>query len=82
LWRYRLSTNEWSFIGGQKGENGAGQFGAKGNSSVDYLPPSRGASVSWIDQNGDFWLFGGGLGKKIDRQGILYELTSVNSLSQ
>jgi hypothetical protein len=61
LWRYRLSTNEWSFIGGQKGENGAGQFGAKGNSSVDYLPPSRGASVSWIDQNGDFWLFGGGL---------------------
>lgn len=49
LWRYNLSTNTWTYLGG-----GVNQF-----SEGQDLPSSRRDAFSWTDAKGNFWLFGG-----------------------
>ncbi len=60
LWKYDISTNEWTWIGGSNTIEDAGNYGTKCVSSVNYLPPSRcGSRSCWTDDCGNFWLFGG-----------------------
>jgi hypothetical protein len=36
-----------------------GNYGEQGIPSESNIPPSRSNALSWIDLNGNFWLFGG-----------------------
>ena len=61
LWRYNTSTNLWTWISGDTIANSPGNFGTLGIPSVNNFPPSRlgETACSWIDDNNNFWLFGG-----------------------
>lgn len=60
VWKYNISTNEWTWINGDSTGNGYGIYGTKGIASVINKPGGRAASISWTDNSGNFWLFGGG----------------------
>ncbi len=55
LWKYD-GTN-WSWIGGSNLGNQLGEY--SGANVADNIPGARNRGVSWMDSNGDFWLFGG-----------------------
>ena len=70
LWEYNPSTNEWTFIGGNTDACTQinpttcaywwpGVYGTKGVAGTNNLPGGRFGSVSWTDNSGNFWLFGG-----------------------
>ncbi|MDQ5921924.1 MAG: hypothetical protein QG673_1983 [Pseudomonadota bacterium] len=67
LWKYNISTNQWVWVGGEstqtiqtasaRGNNGV--YGTLGVASVSNIPGSRQQAVSWVDESGNLWLFGG-----------------------
>jgi N-acetylneuraminic acid mutarotase len=69
LWEYDLATSEWAWMGGsstfncadfpQKYCNQPGVYGTRGQPSPANIPGSRYLASNWIDNSGNFWLFGG-----------------------
>jgi len=57
LWKFD-GTN-WTWMGGSSSINQAGDYGTKGIAATTNIPGAREIAVSWIDNNGSFWLFGG-----------------------
>ena len=57
LWRWD-GTN-WTWISGSDTGGSSGTYGIKGTPDAANVPSARNDAVSWIDSNGDFWLFGG-----------------------
>jgi len=60
LWEY--SGGEWTWIGGPNTPFGTGTYGTQGVASAANVPPSRESATAWVDQAGDFWLYGGNSG--------------------
>jgi hypothetical protein len=60
LWRYNPTTNVWTWISGSSTAGATGVYGAQGTPTATTQPGSRYGSVSWIDRNGNLWIFGGG----------------------
>jgi len=59
LWKYDLSTSEWTWIAGSNTLNASGVYGTKGTAVASNIPGARAQAVAWIDSTGNFWLFGG-----------------------
>ncbi len=59
LWRYTISTGEWTWMKGSFGVNQLGVYGAIGIEASANSPGARAAYSNWIDGSGNFWLFGG-----------------------
>ncbi|MFO0319853.1 MAG: kelch repeat-containing protein, partial [Neisseriaceae bacterium] len=59
LWKYEISTNTWTWMSGESKINPFGDYGTKGVASSTNMPGSRDGSVSWTDESGNLWLFGG-----------------------
>jgi N-acetylneuraminic acid mutarotase len=59
LWEFNPSTSEWTWVSGSNTANAIGTYGAQNVSAATNVPGSREYSVSWIDNNGNLWLFGG-----------------------
>ena len=59
LWKYSITTNEWTWIKGDNNPNMAGVFGTQGTAAPLNKPGARKNSISWTDGSGNFWLFGG-----------------------
>ena len=57
LWKFD-GTN-WTWISGATTIDQPGVYGTLGVASSLNMPGARGGSASWIDKNGDLWLFGG-----------------------
>jgi hypothetical protein len=57
LWVY--SNNQWIWQSGSNVINQSGVYGTQGSASPDNVPGARASAVTWIDQSGNFWLFGG-----------------------
>ncbi len=59
LWKYSISTNEWTWMNGaQIITNTAGVLGTQGIPSVNNYPPSGGLSgFGWCDFNNNLWFF-------------------------
>jgi hypothetical protein len=57
LWKY--SGGQWTWVDGSITGNSAGSYGTQGSTAATNQPPSRQASVAWIDNTGNFWMFGG-----------------------
>jgi N-acetylneuraminic acid mutarotase len=60
LWRYNVSSNEWTWEGGSNQVEQPGVYGTLGVPSSSNVPGSRYTLASWQDQAGNLWLFGGG----------------------
>lgn len=60
LWKYNISTNEWTWMKGSSSRNSAGYYGVLLVTNILNNPKSRHeTSVTWTDKNGNLWLFGG-----------------------
>jgi gliding motility-associated-like protein len=62
LWKYSVPTNEWTWVKGNKNTLGIynfGDYGIQGIASPTNLPGSRMQAATWLDNNGNFWMFGG-----------------------
>ena len=59
LWTYDPITNQWAWINGDYSVNVAGVYGTQGIPVAANKPGSRRGSVSWVDSDGNFWLYGG-----------------------
>jgi len=57
LWKY--SGGQWTWISGSITGNSAGSYGTQGSTAATNQPPGRQASAAWIDNTGNFWMFGG-----------------------
>ena len=59
LWMFDPATKNWTWVAGSKSENRFGAYGDKGKTSPKSEPGSRIAASTWVDNQGQFWLFGG-----------------------
>jgi N-acetylneuraminic acid mutarotase len=64
LWEYDPTKNEWAWISGSSNvagqQNGQiGVYGTLGVPAPGNVPQAREEAVSWVDKNGNFWVFGG-----------------------
>jgi Galactose oxidase, central domain len=57
LWVY--SGGQWTWVSGAITGDQAGTYGTQGTAAAGNAPPGRQASVAWIDNNHNFWMFGG-----------------------
>lgn len=64
LWKFNPATRQWAWMGGNTASSGIalgtnGVYGTLGIPSATNVPGGRTGEVTWIDQNGNLWLFGG-----------------------
>jgi len=68
LWEFDPSSNEWTWVSGSATSSEcdttgscsqSGVYGSMGTPTAANAPASRNSALSWIDNNGNFWLFGG-----------------------
>lgn len=57
LWRWDGAN--WTWISGPSTGNTAANYGTKGVAVATNIPGGRKEAVSWVDNTGNFWLFGG-----------------------
>jgi len=57
LWQF--DGTYWTWMSGSDVENQPGYYGTMGSPGAANVPGARNSSVSWIDNAGDLWLFGG-----------------------
>lgn len=55
----KAQSNEWEWMGGSTTEGALGVYGTKGTPAPQNVPGSRSQPVTWTDQKGNLWLFGG-----------------------
>ncbi len=78
LWNYNIGTNQWTWIAGVNTVNPIGTYGTLGLASTSNIPGSRRMSVSWADNTGKFWMFGGNGYDAIDSLGLLNDLWKID----
>jgi N-acetylneuraminic acid mutarotase len=93
LWKFNPSTKQWVWIGGSgtmpchqtPGSPQCGQvgvYGSMGNAANGNFPGGRVAAMSWTDNSGNVWLFGGnGYGASVNSSGtaeLLNDLWEFN----
>jgi N-acetylneuraminic acid mutarotase len=59
LWEFNSSTDQWTWVGGSSTVNQPGVYGVLGTPASGSIPGGRNSAASWMDINGNFWLFGG-----------------------
>lgn len=80
LWRFNISTGNWTWMKGSNAKNQAGNYGTQGIEVSSNTPGSRLDSVSWSDSSGNFWLYGG-FGYVTSTSGYLDDLWKYNSVT-
>jgi hypothetical protein len=74
LWEFDVSTLEWTWISGSDKTNQLGVYGTLRVPAKDNVPGSRVGALTWVDADGDLWLFGG------DGQNISPDARNFNDL--
>jgi N-acetylneuraminic acid mutarotase len=80
------APNEWTWMGGSgvitcdRNDNCGmpGVYGTLGTPAAGNVPGNRGGASTWIDGNGNFWLFGGGGDDANKATGYLDDLWEFN----
>jgi Bacterial Ig-like domain (group 2)/Galactose oxidase, central domain len=57
LWKF--DGTSWTWVSGSNTPNAPGVYGTKGVADPGNVPGARAAAASWVDGNGNLWLFGG-----------------------
>jgi len=84
LWEFNTSSKTWTWQSGsnsvgpaQGGTGGpSGTYGTQGTAAASNTPGGRSGSVSWVDSNGNFWLYGGSGHDSTGQYGLLNDLWS------
>jgi hypothetical protein len=61
LWMYDIPTNQWTWKGGTKEPDQPGNYGTLGVPDTSNIPEGRTCGCSWMDDNGNFYLYGGAI---------------------
>ena len=61
LWKYSPASNLWVWVSGSDTVNAPSVFGVQGSAAAGNIPAGRAGAVSWKDQAGNLWLFGGSI---------------------
>jgi PKD repeat protein len=59
LWKYNISSNEWTWMKGSQTIAAPGVYGQQGVEDPANTPGARNIYSHWKDLNGNFWIFGG-----------------------
>lgn len=59
LWKYEIASKEWTWVTGDIAVDQNGVYGTQGVASPSNKPGARQGAMSWTDNDGSFWLFGG-----------------------
>ncbi len=60
LWKYNISSNQWTWMSGTDFGEQLGVYGTKGVPAASNIPGSRERAVGWFDAtNNVLWMFGG-----------------------
>lgn len=59
LWKYSVSTNEWTWLTGTSAGNPLSAYGTKGVSSSTNTPGAKYGAATCTDASGNLWMFGG-----------------------
>jgi hypothetical protein len=59
LWEFNPTSKEWTWVSGSDTYEASGVYGTQGVASASNVPGARDSSTSWIDSDGNLWLFGG-----------------------
>ncbi|GAA4325516.1 Kelch repeat-containing protein [Flaviaesturariibacter amylovorans] len=59
LWQFNPATGNWTWMKGSSAPNAAGSYGSIGVAAPANSPGARSDAASWVDSDGNFWLFGG-----------------------
>jgi N-acetylneuraminic acid mutarotase len=75
VWKYDTSENQWAWMGGSNTRSGSnclqntnlyfstcgepGVYGTMGTPGSENLPGGRAGAASWVDSQGNLWLFSG-----------------------
>ncbi len=79
LWKYDVLSGQWTWISGSSGASKTGTYGSQGIAAPSNTPGSRSKAVSWSDDGGNLWLFGGsGFGAFDTGSGALNDLWKYN----
>ena len=60
VWKFSPGNREWVWMKGSNSDNTDAHFGEKGVFTDENTPGGRRGSTSWTDNEGSFWMFGGG----------------------
>jgi hypothetical protein len=77
LWKYNPNIDQWTWVSGDRIADENGIYGTQGVSGVINKPGARHDSVSWVDNSGNFWIFGG-FGNGLNSVGLLNDLWKYN----
>lgn len=59
LWKYTVADNKWTWVSGSKNVSAGGNYGVKGQAAITNTPSPRNSAITWVDQSGNLWMFGG-----------------------
>ncbi len=59
LWKYNITSNEWTWVSGLNLIGQKGTYGTLGTAALANVPGGRDSAVSWMDTSGNLWVFGG-----------------------
>jgi N-acetylneuraminic acid mutarotase len=59
LWEFSPSSKQWTWVSGGSEINSKGVYGTLGAAASGNVPGARENAVSWADNRGNLWLFGG-----------------------
>jgi hypothetical protein len=57
LWKF--DGEQWVWVSGANETNQPGMYGEKGVPDPNNVPGGRYGTVSWMDNSGNLWIFGG-----------------------
>ena len=81
LWKYDLTTNEWTWISGTNLVNQNGIYGSLTVPAPANIPGARHGGGAWVDAGNNLWLFGGYGYPATGGDGFLNDLWKYNPLS-
>jgi N-acetylneuraminic acid mutarotase len=84
LWRYVPSTNQWAWMGGSSTTEQPGVYGQLSTPAPGNVPGAREGAGAWVDNDGNFWLFGGtgfALVGSVDAEGDLDDLWKFDPMT-
>lgn len=80
LWKYTPADNNWTWVKGDATRNNYGVYGTQNSAAASNKPGGRFGPVSWTDNTGSVWLFGGS-GYAASTRGSLNDLWKLTSTS-
>ncbi len=70
LWYFNSTTKDWTLVSGSTSPYQMGVYNIKTVPNPSNMPGGRAGAVSWKDQQGNLWLFGGAIGTNVTRNDL------------